>query len=188
MSLHNVSEALLTPWLPCVCGALYAAAESGVGFSTQLPTCRFWNSTASQWSSSGVLTLGVLWDAQGRTLLSCASTHLTAFTGTRGSAVSTGFKLNLVHPIDDAGNISVGVTVCCVLSPGRCVLCTVYCVLCTVYCVLCTVYCVLRAVYCVLCTVYCVLCTVYWEMCAVCCVLCAVYCVLCALSTNWHGT
>jgi hypothetical protein len=96
------------------CGLLCIWAESATGSSAQLPTCRFWNRTSSQWSSSGVLTLGIVRDQQGRAFLSCASTHLTAFTGTRGGGISSRFKLNVVHPIDDAGNITVRVPECIV--------------------------------------------------------------------------
>ena len=38
--------------------------------------------------------------------LSCASTHLTAFIATTGGAVRR-FSVNAVHPLDDAGSLTV---------------------------------------------------------------------------------
>ena len=55
-----------------------------------------------------MLTLGIVRDSMGKPFLSCASTHLTAFTGTRGGGIASRFSLNMVHPIDDAGSIAVG--------------------------------------------------------------------------------
>ncbi len=90
----------------CRCDFPVAVTES-VAACTQLPTCRFWNVTSQQWSSSGVLTLGIVRDSAGKPFLSCASTHLTAFTGSRGGGIASRFSLNTVHPIDDAGTIAV---------------------------------------------------------------------------------
>jgi hypothetical protein len=92
--------------LKCLCDFPIAVTES-IAASIQLPTCRFWNVTSQQWSSSGVLTLGIVRDSMGKSFLSCASTHLTAFTGSRGGGIASRFSLNTVHPIDDAGTITV---------------------------------------------------------------------------------
>ena len=95
---------------------LSIVAESAV-VTTQFPTCRFWNVTSQQWSSSGVLTLGIVRDSAFKPFLSCASTHLTAFTGSRGGGIASRFSLNTVHPVDDAGSITVGVH--CMVSVCR---------------------------------------------------------------------
>jgi hypothetical protein len=71
------------------------------------PACRFWNDTDQQWSSAGVLTIGLTHDAKGTVHLLCASSHLTAFMGSRGGGMSTHFALNVVHPIGDFGRLQV---------------------------------------------------------------------------------
>ena len=109
-SCKNLIQAHLLHALPRVC--LYsrtcALSESApVSSAGLVPTCQFWNQSSLRWSSSGVLTQGLVDDAGGRAFLSCASSHLTAFTVTLGSAVTSRFTLNVVHPIDDAGQIAV---------------------------------------------------------------------------------
>jgi hypothetical protein len=68
--------------------------------------CRFWDDGEGAWSSRGVLTVGFVQSAAGQWYLSCASTHLTGFTGTLG-ALGVEVSFNVVHPIDDAGHMTV---------------------------------------------------------------------------------
>jgi hypothetical protein len=54
-----------------------------------------------------VLTVGFVARA-GKVYLACAATHRTAFTGSRGHPMTLRFAVNMVHPLDDMGTISVG--------------------------------------------------------------------------------
>ena len=62
-----------------------------------------------------MLTIGILQDSRGQQYLSCAATHLTAFASVTGR-MSLRVSVNMVHPIDDAGNIGVRVSLHCITT------------------------------------------------------------------------
>jgi hypothetical protein len=80
-----------------------------------LPLCRYWDPVGREWSSRGLVTLGLHWDeGEGAApRLHCASTHLTAFTASVQGPLGLAFTLNVVHPIDDAGSLEVRSVACC---------------------------------------------------------------------------
>ena len=68
--------------------------------------CRFWNTTTQQWSTAGVVAVGVTVTADGKRYLQCGATHLTAFMGL---FVKSGVPIgvNTVNLVTDAGTLQV---------------------------------------------------------------------------------
>ena len=68
--------------------------------------CRFWNTTTQQWSTAGVVAVGVTVTADGKRYLQCGATHLTAFVGL---FVKSGVPIgvNTVNLVSDAGTLQV---------------------------------------------------------------------------------
>ena len=74
--------------------------------------CRFWNTTTQQWSTAGVVAVGVTVTADGKRYLQCGATHLTAFMGL---FVKSGVPIgvNTVNLVPDAGTLQVGMSCWC---------------------------------------------------------------------------
>jgi hypothetical protein len=65
-------------------------------------SCAYYDAAAHAWSSDGVIAVGYRTDAEvdGNLFVSCATTHLSAFTSFAAPYVPTA---NTVNPITDAG-------------------------------------------------------------------------------------
>ena len=74
--------------------------------------CRYWNATARDWRTDGVVTLGFV-TIGGTKFLRCGTVHLTAFVGSV-SLSGIHFEANAVNLVGDAGELKVclGVMTC----------------------------------------------------------------------------